>query len=215
MRSTVIGASRALPAGPGEWSAAATRVGVAPGQDRRRRLVGAVALVREARDRRRQRFDERLAARLGTAPASSSLRSCRTRVPRSAVSSSRTCRSGMRLMRRRFPSSWRTNGIARPSAATVASRSAGWPMTLTQTLAWRRSGVVSTLVIVTNPIRGSATSRADDRRDLLAQQLVDPIGPLTHRTDGSANVAVSPDHRARLTVCDVKHSMMSPSSRSW
>ena len=33
-------------------------------------------------------------------------------------------------------------------------------MTLTQTFAWRRSGVVSTLVIVTNPIRGSATSRA-------------------------------------------------------
>src|SRR6202795_2604855 len=33
-------------------------------------------------------------------------------------------------------------------------------MTLTQTLAWRRSGVVSTEVIVANPIRGSATSRA-------------------------------------------------------
>ena len=33
-------------------------------------------------------------------------------------------------------------------------------MTLTQTLAWRRSGVVSTSVIVTNPTRGSATSRA-------------------------------------------------------
>src|SRR6187549_1636591 len=32
-------------------------------------------------------------------------------------------------------------------------------MTLTQTLAWRRSGVVSTSVIVTNPTRGSATSR--------------------------------------------------------
>jgi hypothetical protein len=32
-------------------------------------------------------------------------------------------------------------------------------MTLTQTFAWRRSGVVSTLVIVANPTRGSATSR--------------------------------------------------------
>jgi hypothetical protein len=32
-------------------------------------------------------------------------------------------------------------------------------MTLTQTRAWRRSGVVSTLVIVANPMRGSATSR--------------------------------------------------------
>ena len=65
----------------------------------------------------------------------------------------------MRLIRRRVPSSWRTNGIARRSAATVASRSAGWPMTLTQTLAWRRSGVVSTDVMVANPTRGSATSR--------------------------------------------------------
>src|SRR3954447_14348487 len=33
-------------------------------------------------------------------------------------------------------------------------------MTLTRTLAWRRSGVVSTLVTVANPIRGSSTSRA-------------------------------------------------------
>ena len=52
------------------------------------------------------------------------------------------------------------NGIAWRSAAIAASRSAGWPMTLTQTFAWRRSGVVSTEVIVANPIRGSATSRA-------------------------------------------------------
>ena len=36
------------------------------------------------------------------------------------------------------------NGIAWRSAASAASRSAGWPMTLTQTFAWRRSGVVST-----------------------------------------------------------------------
>ena len=52
------------------------------------------------------------------------------------------------------------NGIAWRNAASAASRSAGWPMTLTQTFAWRRSGVVSTEVIVANPIRGSATSRA-------------------------------------------------------
>ena len=62
--------------------------------------------------------------------------------------------------------------------ATVASRSAGWPMTLTQTLAWRRSGVVSTSVIVANPIRGSATSRRHDRADLLAQELIDAVRPL-------------------------------------
>ena len=52
------------------------------------------------------------------------------------------------------------NGMAWRSASTAASRSAGWPMTLTQTLAWRRSWVVSISVIVTNPTRGSATSRA-------------------------------------------------------
>ena len=46
------------------------------------------------------------------------------------------------------------------SAAIAASRSAAWPITLTQTLAWRRSCVVSTDVIVANPIRGSATSLA-------------------------------------------------------
>src|SRR4051812_1453009 len=34
------------------------------------------------------------------------------------------------------------------------------PITLTQTFAWRRSGAVSTSVIVTNPIRGSAISFA-------------------------------------------------------
>ena len=54
-------------------------------------------------------------------------------------------------------------------------------MTLTQTLAWRRSGVVSTFVIVANPIRGSATSRATIDADLLAQELVDPVGSLAHR----------------------------------
>ena len=40
------------------------------------------------------------------------------------------------------------------------SRSAGWPMTLTQTRAWLRSGVVSTSVTVTNPMRGSWMSFA-------------------------------------------------------
>ena len=53
----------------------------------------------------------------------------------------------------------KTNDIARSSAAIVSSRSARWPMTLTQTRAWRRSGLVSTSVTVANPIRGSATSR--------------------------------------------------------
>ena len=56
----------------------------------------------------------------GSGPPRARARSCRTRVPRSAVSSSSTWRSGMRLIRSRVPSSWRTNGIARPSAAIVA-----------------------------------------------------------------------------------------------
>ena len=61
-----------------------------------------------------------------------------------------------------------------------ASRSAGWPMTLTQTFAWRRSAVVSTPVIVANPTRGSATSRVTIAADLLPQELVDSLGPLAH-----------------------------------
>ena len=65
----------------------------------------------------------------------------------------------MRFSSRFRPSSRRTNGIARASAAMVWVRSFGWPMTLTHTLACRRSGVVSTFVMVANPIRGSATSR--------------------------------------------------------
>ena len=94
----------------------------------------------------------------GSAPASSSLSRCRTRVPRSAESSSRMCSSGMRLIRSRRPSSWRTNGIAAWSARTVSVLSALPPITLTQTFAWRRSGAVSTSVMVANPIRGSAIS---------------------------------------------------------
>ena len=47
-------------------------------------------------------------------------------------------------------------------------------MTLTQTLAWRRSGAVSTSVIVANPIRGIVDLAREDLADLLAQQLVDP-----------------------------------------
>ena len=66
---------------------------------------------------------------------------------------------GSACRRSRLPSSWRTNGIARPIAASVAFRSSGWPMTLTETRACRRSGAVSTSVIVANPIRGSSTSR--------------------------------------------------------
>ena len=62
-----------------------------------------VALVRAAARRASAAARRSALGRLGPAPASSSLSSCRTRVPRSAVSSSRTCRSGIRLRRRRLP----------------------------------------------------------------------------------------------------------------
>jgi len=61
---------------------------------------------------------------------------------------------------RRAPSSRRTKGIACWSAFMVMSRSAGWPMTLTQIRAVLRSGAVSTSVTVTNPMRGSWRSFA-------------------------------------------------------
>ena len=92
-------------------------------------------------------------------PASSSSMRWRTRVPRRTVSSSRRCSSGMRL-RRSSPRRWRRNGMARPSARIASRRSAGCPMSETHTVACRRSGVTSTLLTVTNPIRGSWTSRA-------------------------------------------------------
>ena len=47
----------------------------------------------------------------------------------------------------------------------------------------------------------------DDRADLLAEQLVDPFGSLAHARAQFAE--------ARLTVCEVKHSMTSPSTMSW
>ena len=75
----------------------------------------------------------------------------------------------MRLIRSALPSSCRTNGIARCRAATVPRRSAGWPMTLTHTLAWRRSGVVSTFVIVANPIARIGDIPGHDGPDLLPQ----------------------------------------------
>ena len=51
---------------------------------------------------------------------------------------------------------------------------------------------------------------ADDAADLLAQELIDTQGALGHRgTTGAQALG------ARETVCCVKHSTMSPSSRSW
>ena len=86
----------------------------------------------------------------------------------------------MRLIRRRLPSSWRTKPIDAWRARTVSVRSVLPPMTLTQTLAWRRSGDVSTSVIVANPIRGIGKLLGEERADLLAQELVDAVGSLAH-----------------------------------
>ena len=56
--------------------------------------------------------------------------------------------------------------------ASVASRSASSPSTLTWTFAARRSGLVWTEVTVTNPIRGSSSSRRDRGSDHLPHELV-------------------------------------------
>ena len=108
----------------------------------------------------------------------------------------------MRLIRSVRPSSCRTNGIARPSAAIVAVRSAGWPMTLTQTLAWRRSGVVSTRVIVANPMRGSATSRVTIAPISCRSSSIDPIGALAHVRPSSSRAADAPADRLRREALD-------------
>ena len=68
-----------------------------------------------------------------------------------------------------------------PERAIVACRVGRPTDDATHTLAWRRSGVVSTLVTVTNPIRGIGDLPREDGADLLAQQLVEPLGSLGHR----------------------------------
>src|SRR5438067_8517722 len=48
-----------------------------------------------------------------------------------------------------------SSGCARWSAYSVSARTGASPSTLTNTRAWRRSGLVSTAVTVTKPMRGS------------------------------------------------------------
>jgi hypothetical protein len=70
-------------------------------------------------------------------------------------------------------------------------------MTLTQTLAWRRSSVVSTPVIVAT----------DDGADLLPEKLVDAFGSLAHvdellcRTQGRSGEGASEHHSERTSGC--------------
>ena len=60
------------------------------------------------------------------------------------------------------------------------------PITLTQTLACRRSGAVSTSVIVDEPDARVGELLGEEHADLLAQELVDPVGPLAHGASCSA-----------------------------
>ena len=91
-------------------------------------------------------------------------RSCR----RSGRSGSGCASSASRA--RSAPGSRRARSAARPASPRAPSSE---PSTLTKTRAVRRSGLVSTDVTVTNPIRGSLRSVADRRPDDLAQHLVD------------------------------------------
>src|SRR5579875_2404813 len=54
-------------------------------------------------------------------------------------------------------SSWRRKPVAFFRPRIVASRSSGLPMTLTKILAWRRSPLTSTWVMLAKPTRGSLT----------------------------------------------------------
>ena len=157
----------------------------------------------------------------GSLPSSSSWSRWRTRVPRSAVSSRCTWSAGMRLIRSVRPSSWRTNPIECWSARSVSFWSALPPITLTQILACRRSGAVSTSVIVTNPMRGSASSLVSSapiswRRSSSTRSvrwlIVWSRGHAAGRSRGPPPRARQP--AIRLRACVVKHSMMSPSTRS-
>ena len=137
---------------------------------------------RQPGDRRRQRLADRARPRRASRPASMLVQQLED--PRAALGGVVELEVELRDPLEPQPlARARAGRTASPGRAprSSPSRSAGWPMTLTQTLAWRRSGVVSTSVIVANPIRGSATSRATIDADLLPQQLVDPLGSLAHR----------------------------------
>jgi len=54
-----------------------------------------------------------------------------------------------------------------------------------------------------------------DLADLLPKQLVHALRPLAHLRDTAARYELAQAETARDTVCVVKHSMTSPSSRSW
>src|SRR3954467_15087548 len=101
----------------------------------------------------------------------------------SAVSSSMNSRAGVRFSRnsRAMRACRMPCAEARPSRVAACSSAA--PRTLTNTRAWRRSGLVLTSVTVTNPTRGSlkpsdraalSTSRiASSTRRILSEPILD------------------------------------------
>ena len=95
------------------------------------------------------------AARLTRRPAAARA-ARRARACRRSGSSASACASSASRARSR---AWRTPCEER-RPASVASRSSSSPSTLTKTRAERRSGLVSTAVTVTNPMRGSWSSVA-------------------------------------------------------
>ena len=170
----------------------------------------------------------------GSSPRSSSSSSWRTRVPRSAVSSSWTCRSGIRLRRSRVPSSWRTNGIARRERgerrvalgrlADDADPDLGVAQVRRRLDARDRHEPDARIGHVPRDDRrrspaaaarrpGRSLARRCSRRALraLGTERAHP----GRRARRDARVGAASAATARLTVCEVKHSMTSPSSRSW
>src|SRR5215208_1234135 len=82
----------------------------------------------------------------------------------------------------------------------VASRSSGLPRTDTYTRAWRRSGVVSTEVTVTNPMRGSRSPSA------IRTETTSRTASFTRRMRSAILEKVFPGHHPAFHRCTVgKH----------
>src|SRR5215208_7732727 len=82
----------------------------------------------------------------------------------------------------------------------VASRSSGLPRTDTYTRAWRRSGVVSTDVTVTNPMRGSR------RPSAIRTETTSRTASFTRRMRSAILEKVFPGHHPAFHRCPVgKH----------
>src|SRR3954468_13939707 len=81
------------------------------------------------------------------------------------------------------------------SPAMVASRSSGVPRTDTYTRAWRRSGLVSTEVTVTNPMRGSR------RPSVIRSETTSRTASFTRRMRSAILEKVFPGHHPAFHRC--------------